>query len=197
MKQHGVYKPPKGYYYKVNKNSKSVRISKQEFQAFKNLRPEPSKLIANINVKNSRNSVFVKATELNGSKTRTPISNYSKIKKSNKNYDEKFPRIKPFLKRVGGKNQIISSLIEKFPKKMTNYHEPFLGGGSVLIEVLTLATQKKIEIKNKIYAYDQNKDLITVYRNIQTNHECLFEKLTLYFSQYHKLTTVLKKGILL
>jgi len=189
MKQHGVYKTPKGYYYKVNKNSKSVRISKQEFQGFKNLRPEPSKLTANLNVKNSRNSVFVKATELNGSKIRTPISNYSKIKKSNKNYDEKFPRIKPFLKWVGGKNQIISSLIEKFPKKMTNYHEPFLGGGSVLIEVLTLTTRKKIEIKNKIYAYDQNKDLITVYRNIQTNHECLFEKLTLYFSQYHKLTT--------
>ena len=89
------------------------------------MRPEPSKLTANLNVKNSRNSVFVKATELNGSKIRTPISNYSKIKKSNKNYDEKFPRIKPFLKWVGGKNQIISSLIEKFPKKMTNYHEPF------------------------------------------------------------------------
>ena len=63
------------------------------------------------------------------------------------------------------------------------------GGEGAFLEVLTLTTRKKIEIKNKIYAYDQNKDLITVYRNIQTNHECLFEKLTLYFSQYHKLTT--------
>ena len=189
MKQQRVYRTPKGYYYRVNKNSKSVRISKQEFQDFKNLKCEPLKLTSDINAQNSCDSILMKAAELNHPKFRIPISKYSKTKRKSKIYDEKSPRIKPFLKWVGGKNQIMSLLIEKFPKKMNNYHEPFLGGGSVLIEVLILAAKNKIKIRNKIYAYDQNKDLINVYKNIQTNHECLFKKLTLYFRQYHHLAT--------
>jgi len=50
---------------------------------------------------------------------------------------------KPFLKWVGGKTQIISDVISKFPSEMNNYHELFLGGGSVLFAVLSLQKQKK------------------------------------------------------
>ena len=49
---------------------------------------------------------------------------------------------------------------------MNNYHELFLGGGSVLLAILSLQKQNKIKIKNKIYAYDINKVLINVYKNI-------------------------------
>jgi len=49
---------------------------------------------------------------------------------------------------------------------MDNYHEIFLGGGSVLLSVLTLQKEKKITIKNKVYAYDFNKPLVFVYKNI-------------------------------
>ena len=44
---------------------------------------------------------------------------------------------KPFLKWVGGKTQIINNIISKIPNKMNNYHELFLGGGSVLFSVLS------------------------------------------------------------
>ena len=91
---------------------------------------------------------------------------------------------KPFLKWVGGKTQIINEIISKIPNKINNYHELFLGGGSVLLAVLSLEKQNKVIIKNKIYAYDINKDLINVYKNIQSNKEELYKFIDLYITEY-------------
>ena len=52
---------------------------------------------------------------------------------------------------------------------MNNYHEPFVGGGSVLLAVLSMQKQKKLTIHGKIYAYDVNPALIHVYKNIQSH----------------------------
>ena len=87
---------------------------------------------------------------------------------------------KPFLKWVGGKSQIINDIISKIPKEMNNYHELFLGGGSVLLAVLSLQKQNKIIIKNKIYAYDINSELINLYKHIQSNKDELFKFINLY-----------------
>ena len=83
----------------------------------------------------------------------------------------KFKIQKPFLKWVGGKTQIIDDIISKIPKEMNNYHELFLGGGSVLLAILSLKKQNMIIIKNKIYAYDINYALINMYKNIQNNNK--------------------------
>lgn len=85
---------------------------------------------------------------------------------------------KPILKWVGGKTQIISNLTDNFPNEINNYHEVFLGGGSVLIKILTLIHENKIKLKGKIYAYDLNDTLIHIYKNIQKNHNQLFEELS-------------------
>ena len=45
---------------------------------------------------------------------------------------------KPFLKWIGGKTQIIENILDKFPSQIGNYHEPYLGGGSVLLTVLSM-----------------------------------------------------------
>lgn len=95
---------------------------------------------------------------------------------------------KPFLKWVGGKTQIINDIISKIPTEMNNYHELFLGGGSVLLSVLSLQKQNKIQIKNKIYAYDINSDLINVYKNIQNNKEELYNIINLYINEYNSIT---------
>ena len=44
---------------------------------------------------------------------------------------------KPLLKWVGGKTQIIDKLVPDFPVEINNYREVFLGGGSVLLALLS------------------------------------------------------------
>ena len=78
----------------------------------------------------------------------------------------KFKTQKPFLKWVGGKTQIIDEILNKFPKEINNYHELFLGGGSILFALLS---SNDINIKEKIYAYDLNESLINCYNQIKLN----------------------------
>lgn len=76
--------------------------------------------------------------------------------------------MKPFLKYVGGKNDIIEQFIDHFPKNIDTYYEPFLGGGSVLFRLLDMLESKNIKI-NKIKVNDNNKILIETYNNIKNN----------------------------
>jgi DNA adenine methylase len=72
---------------------------------------------------------------------------------------------KPIIKWVGGKTQIIDKIMENFPTEINNYHELFLGGGSVLIALLSM--KDKIKINGSINAYDINETLINMYINIR------------------------------
>jgi DNA adenine methylase len=81
---------------------------------------------------------------------------------------------KPILKWVGGKTQIMDTLIADFPTEIHNYHEAFLGGGSVLLSVLSYAKNGVIKIHGNIHAYDLNAPLIHIYINIQTQHNELY-----------------------
>jgi DNA adenine methylase len=81
---------------------------------------------------------------------------------------------KPILKWVGGKTQIIDKLITKFPVEINNYREAFLGGGSVLLTLLSYVKSGIIKIQGNIYAYDLNEPLIYIYKNIQTHHNELY-----------------------
>ncbi len=69
--------------------------------------------------------------------------------------------IAPFLKWVGGKRQIMPSIVELLPKNIGvyNYVEPFIGGGAVLFNL-----QPKNAVIN-----DFNSELINVYKVIKNN----------------------------
>lgn len=84
---------------------------------------------------------------------------------------------KPILKWVGGKTQILDKLIIEFPTEINNYHEIFLGGGSVLLTLLSYVKNGIIKIHGNIYAYDLNEPLIYIYKNIQSNHIELYTEI--------------------
>lgn len=77
--------------------------------------------------------------------------------------------MKPFLKWVGGKTQLLDEVLSHFPKTIANYHEPFLGGGSVLLALLQKVRAGEIELTGGVFASDANSGLINLYQYVQAN----------------------------
>lgn len=94
---------------------------------------------------------------------------------------------KPFLKWVGGKSQIIDEVLSHFPTEIQNYHEPFLGGGSVLLGLLSYINCGKIAITGKIYVSDLNANLIHLYRNIQSQPEIVITEVKTLIDEFSKI----------
>jgi DNA adenine methylase len=69
--------------------------------------------------------------------------------------------VTPFLKWVGGKRQLMPTIVEHLPKNTKTYIEPFVGGGAVLFYL-----QPKKAIVN-----DFNSELVNVYCTIKDNLE--------------------------
>jgi DNA adenine methylase len=105
----------------------------------------------------------------------------------NENCNEKSASLaKPFLKWAGGKSQLLDKFIEFYPAELkngsiTNYYEPFIGGGAVFFEVVQ---QYNIQ---SAYLYDINEDLILTWRVIQQDVFQLIEILDSLQKKYEKL----------
>lgn len=98
--------------------------------------------------------------------------------------------MKPFLKWVGGKSKLLDEITDTLPPVINDYHEIFLGGGSVLFHILDVYNQNKIKISGDIYAYDINKDLIFLYQTIQSNFDVFYEKIKDLISEYNALESI-------
>jgi DNA adenine methylase len=92
---------------------------------------------------------------------------------------------KPIIKWVGGKTQILDKLISEFPTEINNYRETFVGGGSVLLSFLSLVKNGRICLHGDIYAYDLNEPLIYMYKNIQSNHHELYDKIKYLINEFN------------
>jgi len=87
---------------------------------------------------------------------------------------------KPFVKWVGGKRQLMQELENNFPKKFGTYHEPFLGGGAVMFNLLTKDPLLSCNVS------DFNSDLILAYVTIRDKVGKLIESLENHSKNYHK-----------
>jgi DNA adenine methylase len=90
--------------------------------------------------------------------------------------------VKPPLKWVGGKTQILPAVLERFPPVIENYYEPFLGGGSVLLGLLS---QRRHTVRGAVYASDANPFLIGFYVNLQQRPRELIAEVQKFIDQMH------------
>lgn len=75
--------------------------------------------------------------------------------------------MKPFVKWVGGKRQLIPHIEKRLPKSINNYFEPFVGGGALFMHL-----RNELTIIN-----DFSEDLINVYMQIKNSYKDLLKKL--------------------
>ena len=89
--------------------------------------------------------------------------------------DEKSVAVKPFVKWVGGKSQLIGELekilSESEGRTLTKYCEPMVGGGALLFDILS-----KYDFE-EVYVSDINSELINTYNVIKENVDELIAKL--------------------
>ncbi len=78
---------------------------------------------------------------------------------------------KPFLRWAGGKTWLLKSLSKHIPGTFNNYHEPFLGGGSVFFY---------LNPKHKSFLSDSNDDLINAFLQVKENVEDVIKVLKEY-----------------
>ena len=88
--------------------------------------------------------------------------------------------VAPVVKWVGGKRQLLDEITPLLPKRVTNYCEPFLGGGAVLFSIQP----------SKAIVNDLNADLITVYEVIRDDVEALIEPVLRAVSKYFNTSNI-------
>ncbi len=90
--------------------------------------------------------------------------------------------LKPFVKWVGGKTQLLGELEKTFPqKRLTKYCEPMVGGGALLFDVLSKYNFEEICVN------DINAELINAYKVIKSAVSDLIDRLQKLQSLYYSM----------
>lgn len=86
-----------------------------------------------------------------------------------------FYKLQPILKWDNNRTEILNELLNNYPRNINNYYEMYIGNCNVLFAFLYYINKGIISCTGNIYAYDINEPLIYVYKNIQSNHNELYE----------------------
>jgi DNA adenine methylase len=84
-------------------------------------------------------------------------------------------KLKPIIKWAGGKRQIMSAILQEFPREFNDYYEPFVGGGSVFME---MSNREILDDSKNIYLSDLMSPLIAMYSVVRDYCEELLLELS-------------------
>ena len=96
---------------------------------------------------------------------------------------------RPFLRWAGGKRWFLKHIYSFLPENINNYHEPFLGGGSVYWNL-----KQAQRIQNIAYLSDINSELINAYVQLRDNYNQVIDLLKTYVNTeqfYYKLRALI------
>ena len=77
--------------------------------------------------------------------------------------------VKPFLKWVGGKRQLLADIAPLVPDEFSRYIEPFLGGGAVFFHL----SEKMAVQRIPSWINDINPELVNCYQMVKTQTDAL------------------------
>jgi len=86
---------------------------------------------------------------------------------------------KPFLKWVGGKQQLLAQYETSFPSRFTRYVEPFVGGGAVFFHLWNTG-----RLPDEVFLCDHNPELINAYMVVRDHCDDLIQILARH-KQHH------------
>ena len=84
----------------------------------------------------------------------------------------------PFLKWAGGKRSLLQHLLPHVPLRLTNYYEPFLGGGAIFLGICARNTDFIAHLS------DINNELINSYKVVKEAPEELIRVLSKFQTEY-------------
>ena len=95
--------------------------------------------------------------------------------------------VKPFVKWVGGKRQLLRDIIPLIPEDYTQYIEPFAGGGAVFFSLSSQIQKAKIPA----WLNDINPELVNTYLMVRDQPDALLADLRthIYDKDYYTILT--------
>ena len=87
---------------------------------------------------------------------------------------------RPFLKWAGGKTQLLPALIERVPRKIDTYYEPFIGGGALFF---ALNAEPDLAPARAVLN-DMNHELVTTYTVVRDQLDELLARLDVLSAEY-------------
>ena len=97
-------------------------------------------------------------------------------------------KFQPVIKWSGSKRSQSEEIIKRFPKKIDTYYEPFIGGGSILFQLLN----SDIEVKEYICS-DINEELIALWNIIKEEPYELYKDYLEKWTQLNSIEDIEKK----
>ncbi len=90
---------------------------------------------------------------------------------------------RPFLKWVGGKGQLLGTLLERVAASgnFRAYHEPFVGGGALFFELY-----RQGALRDGAVLSDKNPHLLEVWESVRSDVDGLVERLATHRAHHHE-----------
>jgi DNA adenine methylase len=88
--------------------------------------------------------------------------------------------LSPFVKWAGGKTSILAHLLPSVPSHLSDYFEPFLGGGALFLAICAQRPRFSAHLS------DTNEELITAYGVIKKSPDELIEVLSIFQKEYDR-----------